>query len=158
MKKVLISLAILGTFIVYSLGIRHELPVVSKPLSLGSNTPTITSTGNTPSARSSGLSTPLASTSAQYKNGNYQGVVADAYYGNVQVAVTISNGSITDVKFLQHPDSHPTSVVINEQAMPFLQQETIKAQSANVQIVSGATFTSQAFIQSLNSALAQAQA
>jgi len=82
--------------------------------------------------------------------------VADAYYGNVQVRATISGGKITGVTFLQYPHTHSTSVYINQQAMPYLQQEAIKAQGANVDIVSGATYTSQAFIQSLGSALAQA--
>jgi len=49
-------------------------------------------------------------------------------------------------------------VVINQQAMPYLQQEAIQAQSSNVQVISGATYTSQAFIQSLATAFAQAKA
>ena len=86
----------------------------------------------------------------------YTGSSADAYYGNVQVSAIISGGKITDVKFLQYPDTHNTSVIINQQAMPYLKQEAIKAQSPNVQIISGATFTSQAFQQSLQAALSQA--
>ncbi len=62
------------------------------------------------------------------------------------------------MQFLQYPDTHSTSVYINQQAMPYLQQEAIQAQSANVNIVSGATDTSIAFQQSLASALAQAKA
>jgi uncharacterized protein with FMN-binding domain len=90
------------------------------------------------------------------KDGTYTGSVADAYYGNVQVSATISGGKIVSVKFLQFPNTHSTSVIINDQAMPYLTQEAVQAQSANVQIISGATFTSQAFQQSLASALSQA--
>jgi uncharacterized protein with FMN-binding domain len=92
-----------------------------------------------------------------YKNGIYTGNVTDAYYGNVQVRATIQGGSITDVAFLQYPNTHSTSVQINDQAMPYLQQEAVQAQSASVNVVSGATDTSMAFQQSLASALMQAQ-
>jgi len=94
----------------------------------------------------------------QYKNGTYTGSVADAFYGNVQVQVTVSGGKITDVTFLQHPNDRQTSVIINNQAMPMLTQEAIQAQSASVSGVSGASATSQAFIQSLGDALSQAKA
>jgi len=92
-----------------------------------------------------------------YKNGTYTGSVADAYYGNVQVQTTIQSGKITDVAFLQSPNTHGTSIAINGQAMPYLKQEAIQSQSANVNIVSGATDTSMAFQQSLAAALAKAQ-
>jgi len=82
--------------------------------------------------------------------------VQDAYYGNVQVGATVQGGKITAVDFLQAPNTHQTSVIINSQAMPILQTEAIQAQSANVNIVSGATFTSQAYQASLADALAQA--
>jgi uncharacterized protein with FMN-binding domain len=161
LKKIFISLAILFVFIVYSAGIRHQVPVLRKPSSLlstttssGSSTAS-TSSGSTVSSGSSAGSN-SSSSSGKYKDGNYTGSVADAYYGSVQVEVTISGGKITAVKFLQYPDTHATSVAINQQAMPYLQQEAIQAQSGNVQLISGATFTSQAFIQSMNSALSQA--
>ena len=166
MRKFVISLGVFGIFLIYSLGIRHQQPVLSKPTSLASsntssnatpNTNTSTSnnttSSNNSSSSSSNNSTP---TTAQYKDGTYKGSVENAYYGNVQVSAVISGGKITDVKFLQYPNSHSTSVAINQQAMPYLQQETIQSQSANVQIISGATFTSQAFIQSLSNALSQA--
>src|SRR6185437_15990029 len=84
-----------------------------------------------------------------YVDGSYTGSVADAYYGNVQVQAVISGGKITDVQFLQSPNSHGTSIQINRQAMPYLTQEAIQAQSANVNIISGATDTSMAFQHSL---------
>lgn len=92
-----------------------------------------------------------------YANGSYTGSAADAYYGTIQVKAIVQNGKIADVQFLQYPNSHSNSVYINNQAMPILTQETIQAQSANVSGVSGATLTSQAFEQSLASALAQAR-
>ena len=93
----------------------------------------------------------------QYKDGSYTGSTADAYYGIVQVQAIVKNGRLADVQFLQHPDNRDTSRYINGQAMPMLTQEAIMAQSARVDGVSGATETSQAFIESLGSALALAK-
>jgi uncharacterized protein with FMN-binding domain len=92
-----------------------------------------------------------------YTDGTYIGSPADAYYGIVQVSVSVQDGKITAVNFLQYPNDRRTSQYINSQAMPILKSETIQAQSANVDIVSGATDTSMAFQQSLASALAQAK-
>lgn len=154
----MIALAVLGMFVVYSLGIRHQSPVIGKPASLASgNTPVASASSSGGAAGGNGNSANSSAT-VQYKNGNYSGSAADAYYGSVQVSATISGGKITDVKFLQYPNSHGTSVAINQQAMPYLVQEAVQAQSSNVQIISGATFTSQAFVQSLASALSQAKA
>ena len=102
--------------------------------------------------------TPTQTPQGQYVDGTYTGSPADAYYGMVQIQATISGGKLAGVAFLQYPNTHSTSVYINDQAMPLLQSEAIQAQSANVNIVSGATFTSQAFQQSLQSALQQAKA
>lgn len=102
--------------------------------------------------------TPAPKPKGQYVDGTYTGTAADAYYGYVQVQATITGGRLTDVAFLQYPNTHNTSVYINSQAMPYLKQEAIQAQSANVSGVSGASATSAGFVQSLASALAQAKA
>jgi len=101
--------------------------------------------------------TPVAKPTGQYLDGTYTGSGADAYYGTVQVQAVIQGGKLTAVNFLQYPSDRRTSQYINAQAMPQLKSEAISAQSANVSGVSGATDTSQAFIQSLGSALAQAK-
>lgn len=93
----------------------------------------------------------------QYADGSYSGSAADAYYGTIQVKAIIQGGKIVDVQFLQHPSDRSTSRYINDQAMLILTSEAIQIQSANVDIVSGATFSSQAFQQSLSSALALAK-
>ncbi|HUC95753.1 MAG TPA: FMN-binding protein [Candidatus Saccharimonadia bacterium] len=149
MKKYILIVAILGVFVIYSAGIRHQVPMLKKPASL------ISSGTTSGSASSSSGSSTSSSNSSQYKDGTYTGSIANAYYGNVQVAITISGSKITNVKFLQYPNTHSTSVIINQQAMPYLRQEAIQAQSSNVQLISGATFTSQAFVQSLQAALSQ---
>jgi len=109
------------------------------------------------------ISTPQPGTKKQpvvvsvYKNGTFTGQSANAYYGNVQVQAVIKNGQIVDVIFLAHPSDRSRSIMVNDYAMPILRQEAIQAQSAQVDAVSGATFTSQAFIQSLGDALSQAK-
>ncbi len=163
MKKAVIGFGIFGVYLIYSLGIRHQQPVIPKPADLlsssntksGGSTSTSAATSNTTAATAAPPSSPPAN-SSKYKDGTYIGSVADAYYGNVQVSVSISNGRITNVKFLQYPNTHSTSVYINQQVMPYLQQETIQTQNANVQLITGATFTSQAFVQSLQAALNKA--
>ncbi len=92
----------------------------------------------------------------RYKNGNYTGSVNDAVYGSVQVQVAIRGGKIAAINFLQYPNDNYTSAGKSSMAVPILTSEAIQAQSANVQIVSSVTFTSQAFMQSLQTALNQA--
>lgn len=95
--------------------------------------------------------------SSAYKNGTFQGQTVDAYYGLVQVQVDIQGGTIRDVTFLQYPNDRRTSQQINSIAMPYLQQEAVQAQSAHVDIISGATLTSEGFQMSLQSALQAAR-
>lgn len=151
MKKFTLAVGVFAVFVLYSLAIRQKSPVLSKP-------PMLAQTTNTSPSSQSSSSSPSAVGSAQLKDGTYTGSVADAYYGNVEVAAVISSGKLSDVKVLQYPNNHSTSVDINQQALPYLKQEAVQSQSSNVQIISGATFTSQAFMQSLSSALTQAHA
>jgi uncharacterized protein with FMN-binding domain len=93
-----------------------------------------------------------------YSDGSYTGAEVDAFYGLVQVQATIQQGKITAVEFLEYPNDRRTSVRINRIAMPYLTTEAIQAQSAEVDIISGATLTSEAFAQSLQTALDTARA
>jgi len=155
MKKYVIGLAVTAIFLAYSTILRHQHsePVVA-PASLSQTN----STNSSSSGSSSGSGSPpnTSTPASQYKDGTYTGSVISAYYGNVQVQAVIQNGNIITVNFLQSPDENPNSINVNQQAMPYLKQEAIQAQSSNVSIITGATFTSQAFIQSLANALNQA--
>ncbi len=95
--------------------------------------------------------------SGLFRDGQYDGNSVDAYYGNVQVRAIVQGGKLVDVQFLSYPNDRNYSIEINKYAMPILKSEAIKAQSAQVDIVTGATNTSRAFIKSLSSALSQAQ-
>ena len=94
----------------------------------------------------------------EYADGEYTGPVTDAYYGNVQVKAIVQGGKLADVQFVEYPNDRRTSVRINNVAMPYLISEAIQAQSANVDTISGATLTSEAFAQSLQVALDSAKA
>ena len=91
-----------------------------------------------------------------YADGTYTGPVTDAYYGPIQIQAIVQGGQLTALKVLKYPSDRRTSVNINRQALPMLRDEAIRAQSANVDIISGATLTSRAFIQSLRGALKKA--
>ena len=87
------------------------------------------------------------------RDGTFTGSAADTRYGPVQVQVTISGGKITDVQELQTPNDRSRSIDINPQAGPILHDEVLAAQSANIDQVSGATLTWEAYQVSLQAAL-----
>ncbi len=134
-------------------GASQVLPTQTAPASTVKTTP---STKTAPVVKPTPTPAPVK-TVGQYKDGTYTGISADATYGNIQTKVIISGGKITDVQFLDSPHSRSYSIQVNSIAKPLLAQEAIQAQNAQVNGVSGATFSSGAFIQSLTSALAQAK-
>lgn len=85
--------------------------------------------------------------------GAYTGPVSQTPYGPVQVAVVEQGGRITEVKALQLPTEHPQSLYISERVAPLLREEVLQAQSAQINIVSGATYTSEGYAESLQQAL-----
>jgi uncharacterized protein with FMN-binding domain len=86
-------------------------------------------------------------------DGSFTGPVVSTKYGPVQVRVTVSGGRMTDVVAVQLPTAELRSVRINERAVPILRQEALTAQSASIDTVSGATYTSNGYRGSLQSAL-----
>jgi uncharacterized protein with FMN-binding domain len=159
MKKFIASITFILVFTGYALfqnGAAHGQLATS-----GTSTSSVSTKANSAVAAAAPppkKSIASASTAAQggFRDGTYTGAAANAYYGNVQVQVTVAGGKITGVTFLDYPQDRGTSRSINSYAMPQLSQEAIQAQSANVSGVSGASDTSAAFRQSLSSALSQA--
>ena len=157
-KKFFLSAFVVLTLIVYFIHDRNTNAAAVSPVNAATN-PSAVITAASPSTANTATSpsvAPTATAPAQatgYKNGTYTGPVTNAYYGNVQVQVLIQNGKIANVQFLDFPHDRRTSQEINAQAMPWLTQEAIQAQSANINIISGATLTSEAFANSLQSAL-----
>ena len=163
MRRFAASAATIVVFVAYAVGQRFlgtpnataagtAVPAVGPSTTQTVNTTTASSSG--PSATQTAGST--ATPSAPLRNGTYTGGVASDQWGQVQVQVTVSGGRVTNVQALQYPTERRRSAFINSQAVPVLQSEAVQAQSANVNIVSGATLTSEAFQQSLQSALTQA--
>ena len=81
---------------------------------------------------------------------------ADTRWGPVQVQITVQDGKITAVTVPVYPDNNGRDQEINATAVPTLVQETLSAQSAKIDMVSGATVTSDGYLTSLQSALDKA--
>jgi uncharacterized protein with FMN-binding domain len=88
-------------------------------------------------------------------SGQATGSVIDTPFGPVQVQVTVQNGTITDVQALQLPSGRGHTAEVSAYAGPQLRSEALAAQSAQIDTISGATYTSEGYIQSLQSALDQ---
>ncbi|NMO91983.1 FMN-binding protein [Actinomycetospora sp. TBRC 11914] len=89
-------------------------------------------------------------------SGTVTGPVVQVKWGQVQVRATLRQGRITAVDVLRHPDENARDRQINAAAVPQLVSETLQVQSARIDMVSGATFTSTGYVQSLQAALDRA--
>lgn len=103
----------------------------------------------TPSASATGATTPDT-------NATYTGDAAQTRYGPVQVRITVGGGRVTAVQAVDYPQGNPRDAEINAQAIPQLNAEAVAAGNARIDTVSGATYTSDGYLQSLQSALDQA--
>jgi len=126
----------------------------------GAALPAASLPSSAPSSTSGGASAP--SSSAPPKPGQSSaaktiaGQAIQTRYGVVQVQIVVSGQKIQNASFLQLTADDPRSAEINSQAGPILLQQTLSAQSSQIDGVSGATYTSQGYLQSLQSALDQA--
>lgn len=121
----------------------------------GTTTSGTTTTGSTRTTSGSTTSAKSGS-STTYKDGTYTGTTASHRYGSVTVTVKISGGKISDVTANAQSDGDRHSDNINSQALPIIKSRVIAANSASVSTVSGATFTTGAYLTSLQSALSKA--
>jgi uncharacterized protein with FMN-binding domain len=113
------------------------------------------SSGSTSSGSSSATTTP-ATTPTTSTGGSYTGTEVRYQYGEIEVAIAVKDGKITDVTVPLNSADDPQSASINSQAVPILTKEALAAQSIHFDVVSGATYTSEAFAQALQSALSKA--
>jgi uncharacterized protein with FMN-binding domain len=163
------SLALLVTGIALALLLNFKTPTapVAAPIggstianagSAASTAGATTDPAGSSAAAAAPTATPAAtnSTSGATKSGTYTGSVVQTQYGAIQVQLTVASGTITNVQALKYPSDNPHSSSINQYALPTLIQEALQTQSAQINAVSGATYTSQGFVQSLQSALTQA--
>ena len=136
--------------ILTAIGVFGIARYVSEPatevVTIAAPTTSPTPTGSTGPDGTSGGTTQAA-------DGTATGSTAQTRYGDVQVQITVSSGAITDVTVLAYPSGDPRSAAISSQALPVLIEETLSSQSADVDTVSGATYTSEGYRASLQSAI-----
>ena len=115
-------------------------------------------TAVTPAATATATATPAGTATSSSSSGTktVASDVVSTQYGNVQLKVTISGGKITDVTPVQLPQTDPKSYAISSYAAPLLRQSALSKQSANIDLVSGATYTSDGYKAALQSALDRA--
>ena len=151
MRRALAALAatIIGVYWVVTFKVtaaQIEVPVVSVP------SPRVTpAPGRTapPTARTTSSPPSLAAAGGT----PFTGATVETQFGPVQVEIAVSGGKLLDVEALQLPSDRSRSARISQYSAPILRSEAIQAQSARVDIVSGATYTSRAYALSLDSAL-----
>lgn len=99
---------------------------------------------------------PVETTPPTMDSGRFDGDAIVTRFGVVQVRITVHDGRMTSVEALQVPNRDRHDYLINERAVPILNSEAVRAQSPDVDVVSGATLTSHAYAESLQSAIDKA--
>jgi len=118
-------------------------------LGLGTGPAIVPTTTPAPAPTKTATPPPVKST-----NGTFTGPVVNVSYGNVQVEITVSNGQITDARALQAPSGRNDRYT--NFALPILKEQTLAAQSTNIQGASGASYTTYGWRKSLQGAIAKA--
>jgi uncharacterized protein with FMN-binding domain len=135
-------------------------PTTSNTKKASTKSPSTTSQSQnqtTPTQEATSSPTPVATTKQSSGiSGTFKGDTSQTRWGPVQVEITVTNGKITDVSTLQYPNGDRRSSNISSRVIPWLQEETLQVQSANISGISGATYTSIGFQNSLASALQKA--
>ena len=152
---VAIVATVIGVFLLFS----FKTPAQAKPRTPSADVAQASPTPSpSPSASGSPAATPSPSAASEYKDGTYTGQDIQNQFGDTQVKVMISGGKITDVQAVQLPYDRERSAEISQYAGPQLHDEVLQAQSAQIDLLGGATFTSDAYAQSVQYALDQAHA
>jgi uncharacterized protein with FMN-binding domain len=118
--------------------------------------PTAPSTAQTSPSGSSGSSGSSGASGATGSSGTFSGEAVMTRYGNVQVRITVKAGRITTADVTQVPMEDRHDQMINSQAVPVYNSEAVQAQTARIDVVSGATYTWEGYTQSLQSAIDKA--
>jgi uncharacterized protein with FMN-binding domain len=164
MKRIVLWLASTATVVVLLFGYRTSTNDTSAATMTNAEssyaaTTSAASSGSTPTSSGAltGTSTSGSSgTTSGSASTTFTGSAVQTQWGPVQVQITVAAGQITAVDVLQFPQGNNKDQQINARALPILVQDTISAQSAKIDMVSGATVTSTGYLQSLQSALDQA--
>lgn len=148
MRKTIVIIVVVGMIGLLNYGLRQHTSATLLP----------TAGTGTAAAQTSGAASTTASATGGYKDGTFTGAAQYNPYGTVQIGVVISGGKISDVNFVQMPQGAGHTNYVTSAVEPMLKQETLSAQNANISFISGATYTSQTYQASLQSALNQAAA
>ncbi len=154
MRRIVIWLASTLTIVVLLFGY-HTSTNKTSSASVVSSSPTASS-GSDPSTSPSGTTSSGSDGGSSSKITSYAGSVAQTRWGPVQVKITAQGGKLTRVTILQQPSGNSRDAEINSRALPILINESLNAQNANIDMVSGATVTSEGYVQSLQAALDEA--
>jgi uncharacterized protein with FMN-binding domain len=154
MRRIVIWLASTITILVLLFGYHTSTNKTSSASGVSSS-PT-TSSGSKPSSSPSGTTSSGSDGGSSSKITTYTGPVAQTRWGPVQVKITVQGGKLTKVTILQQPSGNSRDAEINSRALPILISESLSAQNANIDMVSGATVTSEGYVQSLQAALDEA--
>jgi uncharacterized protein with FMN-binding domain len=131
----------------------HTQTTVTPQAAAQPATPSATPGTAEPSSSASSSASASASSGAAAVTKKITGDAIQTRYGPVQVQITLTGGKLTAVDVLRVPEDNPKDQQINDYAVPVLKQEALTAQSASIDSVSGATYTSDGYIRSLQSAL-----
>ncbi len=168
MRRVALALFSTVTGLVMLLSFKTHSSTASVPVAAAPVTPSTTPTTPSAGATSAGTTTapagaattPSSATATTPSSASttktVTGDAIDTRFGPVQVRITVSNGAITAVEAVEYPQSNPRDAQINAYAIPQLNSEALAAKSASIDMVSGATYTSEGYLSSLQSALDQA--
>jgi len=104
----------------------------------------------------SGSSNKSGSSTSRSSPATFTGDVASTRWGPVQVQITVQGGKITQSRAVQYPQNNNRDAMINGYALPILDQAAVQQQSAAIDTISGATVTTDGYLQSLQSAIDQA--
>ncbi|MET8626222.1 FMN-binding protein [Kitasatospora sp. NPDC004669] len=159
MRRAVVTGAATAAGVVLLLSLKpHEAAGPAPVISSGSGSTDSGSAGSSPAPSAS--SAPSASPAPASSGGATRKVSGDTVntrYGPVQVQVTLAGSRITTVDVVKYPTQDRRDREINSSALPMLNQEAISAQSAQIDVVSGATYTSDGYVRSLQSALDRAK-
>ena len=161
MRRVILAIVgtMAGLIVLLSFKTHSTSAAATPPAAISGTSSQASAPAATPSASSSSGSPPSASSSsgsAAATAKTVTGTAADTMYGPVQVQITVKNGKVTAAQAVQYPQGSPRDQEINSYAIPVLNQEAVSASSAQIDAVSGATYTSGGYVTSLQSALDKA--
>ena len=149
--------SVAAAFVLTGCGVSSDQPAGTGPTTAS---PVSTPPVSTPPVSTTPAPTPPISTalsSALWTDGTYTGDPIQTPHGAVQVEIVVTNQRISDIHVIQCPSDAPQSILRCQQAVPVLIDRSLAAQSADIDSVSGATFTSRGYKQSLQSAIDQAE-